>query len=171
MTQHHGSAADLSALKGMKPFDEFIITSGITGVGNVYEYRGGIAGWVLISRADGAGFVANVGINGTPQTQTVTNTGTRTRFTFDPAISACNISILAGADVAALDEGLVYCFSAPTTGVADDWLTETNTAPRFKIKQADGVRSHYFNGATVTYVDVKAVGTGVDMDVTVEGIV
>jgi len=138
--------------------------------GIVYEDRGPVLGMVPIDYG-GANIVANVGINGTPQTQTVTNTGTRTRFTFDPPISACNISILAGADVAALDEGLVYCFSAPTTGVADDWLTETNTAPRFKIKQADGVRSHYFNGATVTYVDVKAVGTGVDMDVTVEGIV
>lgn len=115
--------------------------------------------------------IASVGVSGTVYTQTATNTGTRSRFTFNPPIKACNISILAGADVAAFDEGLVYCFDAPTTVIADDWLTETNIAPRLKIKQVDGIRSHYFNGATVTYVDIRAVGTGVDMDVTVEGIV
>ena len=47
MTQHHGSAADFAALKGMRPFDEFEITSG-AGAGNVYRHYGQ-AGWLKIS--------------------------------------------------------------------------------------------------------------------------
>ena len=39
MTQHHGSAADFAAFKGMRPFDEFEITSG-AGAGNTYRYYG-----------------------------------------------------------------------------------------------------------------------------------
>jgi len=121
----------------------------------------------------GATLVSNTGIGGTLTTYTViAQAGTPARITFDPPVRAVAISILAGADVAALDEGLVYCFSAPTTIVAADWLTETiNGVPRHKIKQADGIRTHYFDGAAISYIDIKAVGTAVDMDVTIEGVV
>ena len=52
MTQHHGSAADFAALKGMRPFDEFEITSG-SGAGNTYRYYGQY-GWAQTSTAGAA---------------------------------------------------------------------------------------------------------------------
>lgn len=121
----------------------------------------------------GSAGVANTGIVGTVYTYTYTGLGgTRQRIQCDPPIIGCTISVVPGADVAAFDEGVLYCFSAPTTGVADGWLTETNNGvPRHKIKPADGNREHYFDGATVTYIDIIGFGTGVDMDVTIEGVV
>ena len=52
MTQHHGSAADFAAFKGMRPFDEFEITSG-TGAGDTHRYYGQY-GWVQTISAGAA---------------------------------------------------------------------------------------------------------------------
>lgn len=121
--------------------------------------------------SSGNAHVANTGLpSGTIHAQTITNTGTAQRITFDPPIKGAAISIVSNAATEDPDEHVLYCFDAPNTLVRDAWLDEVNTAPRHKVKKSDGVRPHYFGGASISYVDVIAKGTTPNIKVTVEGV-
>lgn len=111
---------------------------------------------------------------GTVNTQSVIGlAGTRQELTFDPPIKGMSIDIsfgVAAGSGSKDDNYALFCIGASNDAVADAWLDEANTAPRLKIKPVDGVQNIYFNGATVSRVDLIGVGATVDLDVSIGGV-
>lgn len=132
MTQHNGSAADQSALKGMKPFDEFIVTSG-AGVGNKYEFRGE-AGWVQTHDASGAALVS-VDKTGAAHCRNIAAAATtynvstnRCTYTAGEAVTELEIGCV-NTTPAAYSSGMAYLvvINAPTSTIASQWLADAGS--------------------------------------------
>ena len=128
--------------------------------------------WLRIT-GGGAAYVAAVGFAGVAQTQTKTVAGSVVKFTFDPAVKVTELKAFPtnGATLGA-DAAVVYCVDPPNDSVAADWLNEANTAPREKVSSSDEPDSSYFDGATISTLYAKAVGSAgtESFEVNVKGI-
>ena len=121
-----------------------------------------------------AAHVANIGLPpGTMLTQTkpVVDTATLVTFNFDPPIKAASFELrpTVGATPTP-DEGVVFTYSADNGPLADAFLNEANTAPRETLKLDDGIQGRYFNGALISRIDVKGLGTTPTLTLTIGGI-
>ena len=124
-------------------------------------------------------FVSNLGLSGTPHTQTIKGLGAARQFLkFDPPIKGVKLTAkyADGTLAADVDEAALYCIDPPTdpvTGnspVADDWLNEANTAPRDELLPNGKTHEIRFS-APVTYLHFIGIGTSPDLDITAVGIV
>lgn len=115
----------------------------------------------VLKGVGGAASVANLGIAGVSQTQTKTvDTTAVVEFIIDPPAKLAEINIFpTNGAVLGTDAAVVYCVDPPNSTVAADWLNEANTAPREKIGSSDAAQGNYFDGATISSLYAKAVGS------------
>lgn len=126
----------------------------------------------LRSTIDGALYIFNAGVTGTPVSQTEVIQGSIVAFVFDPPVKSVSVQIRANAGaIPDPDEAVIYCYDPPNAGVAADWLDEANNAPRECLKLEDGIRERSFDDARIKFLYMKGVGNSPDMVATVTGVV